>query len=131
MKIPSEHDEQVVVCKWLDIIGVTYFSVPNGSFLSGGKMQRARQMKNLKAEGLKSGVPDLVILLEGGKLLFIEMKRVKLSTTSKEQKEWQERLKVLGFSAHICNGAGEAIDTIEKYLPENKKIISKDQGKLF
>ena len=125
MKIPSEHDEQVVVCKWLDLIGVTYFAVPNGSNKS------FTAQRKFKAEGLKAGVPDLVVLLEGGKSLFIEMKRVKLSTTSKEQKEWQKRLKVLGFSAHICKGAGEAIDTIEKYLPENKKIISKDQGQLF
>lgn len=125
MKVPSEHDEQVVVCKWLDLLGVTYYAVPNGSNKS------LTAQRKFKAEGLKAGVPDMVILLEGGRSVYIEMKRVKGSTTSKEQKEWQERLRVLGFSAHICKGASEAIKAIESHFPETKRNISTKQGKLL
>ena len=125
LKVPSEHDEQVTLCQWLDLIGVTYFAVPNGSNKS------ITAQRKFKAEGLKAGVPDIVCLLEGGKALFIEMKRRKGSTTSKEQKEWQERLHALGFDAYVCKGASEAIAVIEKHLPVEKRKINANQGKLF
>lgn len=120
--IPSEHDEQVTFCQWLDIVGVTYYAVPNGSNKS-----RTAQRK-FKAEGLKAGVPDMVCLFSGGVSVYIEMKRRKGSATSAEQKEWQQRLKLLGFEAHICKGAAEAIAVIEKHLPQNKRGLNAKQA---
>jgi len=125
MIVPTEHSEQVTFCKWLDLIGVAYYSIPNGSNKS------LTAQRKFKAEGLKPGVPDICCLLEGGKSVYIEMKRKKGGTVSQHQKEWIERLKVLGFNAHVCKGAGEAIETIEKYLPESKRKINVEQGNLF
>lgn len=125
MKQPTEHDEQKAFCKYLDFVHLTYFAVPNGS----NKSMTAR--RKFKAEGLKAGVPDMVILLEGGKTVFIEMKRKRGGTVSKEQKEWLERLRVLGFDAYICKGAKEAIEVVQKYLPDRKKKVNSKQGELF
>lgn len=121
--IPTEHDEQVTLCQWLDIVGVTYYAVPNGS----NKSHTAQ--RKFKAEGLKPGVPDIVCLFDGGVSVYIEMKRRKGGTVSKEQKEWQQRLHLLGFEAHICKGAAEAIAVIEKHLPESKRKLNVKQAK--
>jgi len=125
MKCASEHDEQVTFCQYLDFVHLTYFAVPNGS----NKSMTAR--RKFKAEGLKAGVPDMVILIEGGKTVFIEMKRKTGGTVSKEQKQWLERLRVLGFDAYVCKGAKEAIEAVQKYLPESKKRVNSKQGSLL
>lgn len=44
-----------------------------------------------------SGVPDRIILLPGGKILFVETKRPKGSKVSALQKKWREWLTGLGF----------------------------------
>ena len=125
MKTPDEHDEQVAFCEYLDFVHVTYFAVPNGS----NKSMTAR--KKFKAEGLKAGVPDMVLLFEGGKAVFIEMKRKKGGTVSKDQKLWLERLRVLGFDAYVCRGCAEAIEVAKKYLKEDKKSLNVKQGSLI
>ena len=124
MKQATEHDEQVAFCQYLDFVHVTYFAVPNGS----NKSMTAR--RKFKAEGLKPGVPDMVLLFEGGETVFIEMKRKSGGTVSKDQKEWLERLRVLGFNAYVCKGAKEAIETVQKYLPKDKKKLNSRQGSL-
>lgn len=111
--IPSEHEEQAVVVQYLRLKKIPHYAVPNGSFLAGDKMRRVRQMARLKKEGVCTGVPDLVVLLPS-KALYIEMKRTKGSTTSKEQKEWIGLLNGLSYcKAVICKGAKEAIDFIK------------------
>lgn len=109
----TEHEEQSVVVQYLKLKKIPYYAVPNGSFLAGDKMRRVRQMARLKKEGLQTGVPDLVVLLPS-KALYIEMKRTKGSTTSKEQKEWIVLLNCLSYcEAVICKGAKEAIECIK------------------
>ena len=131
MKIPTESEEQKALCQYLTFIGVSYYAIPNGTYLSGTPLQRAKQMKRLKTEGLKVGIPDMCILLEGGKSVYIELKHKSGGTVSKDQKEWIERLRVLGFDAYIAKGAGEAIEIIQKYLPDSKKRINLKQGSLI
>lgn len=88
------------------------YHVPNEgqrSIATGGRM---------RAEGLKSGVPDLCLPSAHGKYhgLYIEMKRTKGSKTSQEQKEWLAALKAEGYKTAICKGADAAIKAIETYL---------------
>ena len=110
----SEHDEQAVVVQYLRLKKIPHYAVPNGSFLAGDKIRRVKQMARLKKEGVSVGVPDLVVLLTH-KALYIEMKRTKGSTTSKEQKEWIEILNALPYcEARICKGAKATIDFIEE-----------------
>ena len=108
--IPTEHQEQVAFCQWLDYKKLHYFAIPNGSNKSKAA-QRA-----FKAEGLKSGVPDMVCLLPN-KIIFVEMKRRKGGTVSPEQKEWNKILNGFEYAeAHICKGFEEARAVIEQHL---------------
>jgi hypothetical protein len=117
--VPLEHEEQVDVMKWAEIQGMNVpalrllFAIPNGGYrLPIGlakKMQRA---------GLKAGVPDLCLPVPSGQFaaLYVEMKRVKGSTTSEEQESWHAALRERGNRVEICRGAGEAIAVIRDYL---------------
>lgn len=44
-----------------------------------------------------AGVPDRIVLLPGGRLIFVEMKRPKGGRLSKLQKWWAKRFVGLGF----------------------------------
>jgi hypothetical protein len=108
--IPAEAQEQEVLCRWLDLMKLEYFAVPNGGsrhFLEG---------KNLKKQGVKKGVSDLVVFTSH-KILFIEMKRIKKSVTSKEQIYFIENVKKLPYAdGKICYGAKEAMKFIESHI---------------
>lgn len=119
--VPLEHDEQVTFCQWLDVRGIVYFAVPNGIYTKLKGKAAGKQMAKMKAEGFKPGVPDLVVLLRGGKSVFVEMKRTKGSTVSTEQKRWLHTLGELGFSAFVCRGAKEAISVIERVIDGQAK----------
>lgn len=110
MKPPKERDEQILVCKYLDLKKIPYFAIPNGG--SRNKIEAGR----MKQEGVKAGVSDLCVLLPE-KVLFIEMKRVKGSSTSKEQKAWIELFNSYPhIEAKVCKGAVEAYEFIESHI---------------
>lgn len=44
-----------------------------------------------------SGVPDRIILLPGGRVVFVELKRPKGGVLSPMQKKWRDWLTCLGF----------------------------------
>jgi hypothetical protein len=120
-RVNYEDAEQQEVFSWLKsyhyrIYDLT-FSIPNGG--SRGKYESAM----FKLTGVKPGVPDMFCAYPAGPYhgLFIEMKRkigdgTGKPVTSKEQKEWQTRLRAQGYVCYVCYGADEAIDTINKYL---------------
>ncbi len=111
---PLESDEQKVLVQYLKLKKIMYFAVPNGAMLKGNKLQRARQMAKLKSEGLVPGTSDIIAMLPS-KILFIEMKRVKGSSTTKEQKEFIEKIKEFNYAeGRVCKGARAAIDFIEE-----------------
>jgi hypothetical protein len=110
----SEHHHQLKVMAFASKhtkINASLFAIPNG-----GKRNMVVAMK-LKAEGVKSGVPDLFLALPNETYhgLFIELKTPKKGTVSKEQKEWIARLNENGYRAVVCWGHEEAIDEIKKY----------------
>lgn len=55
-KCPTEAQEQEQLCKWLTAKNVNYFAVPNG-----GKRHK-RTAQSLKRQGVKAGIPDLLII---------------------------------------------------------------------
>jgi len=114
---PSEHEEQVRVVKWCGINGIMAIAIPNGFHTNGKKDGRFYGMiASLKAEGVTPGFPDLIILAPGKRVMFVEMKRVQGSTTSKEQKRLIEGLNFFGHYAVVCKGADEAIGMIEAFV---------------
>lgn len=121
---PTEHLIQKTVVAWFDRAFPKYrgrlFSIPNGAHLAGNTGYRVRQINKLKAEGLRAGVPDLMlpVVTQRHAGLFIEMKREKGSRTSQAQKEWIKYLSGAGYKALICKGTDEAIEAIKGYLKE-------------
>lgn len=116
--IPTEEEEQQALFRWLDFAANSnpelrlMIHIPNE-----GKRTKAAGAR-LKSVGLRKGVPDLFLPIPKGNFhgLWIEMKRVKGSKTSKDQKEWIEALKGQGYFTAICFGWLEAKETIERYM---------------
>lgn len=68
-----------------------------------------------------SGVPDRIILLPGGRVIFAELKRPKGGVVSDMQTFWRRKLQGLGFHVwHIYNekDVNEAILAINKIMEE-------------
>ena len=112
MLVPTEHIEQVVVVNWMRTKHPKHwiFAIPNG------EKRHMSVAKRLKAEGVTSGVPDLFI---PSLRLWIEMKRIKGSKTTQEQKDWIKYLNDCGYSAFICNGAEAAKAVISDIIKVN------------
>ena len=114
----EEHDNQAMVVKWAAIMEHKYpalkllFAVPNAGIAGG-----ARRGGWLKAEGVKAGVPDLMLPAFHATYrgLAIEMK-TKTGVVSREQKAWHEMLREYGWCVAVCRSAEEAIETISRYL---------------
>lgn len=106
----SEDAEQEAVVEYCDLLHIPIVHIPNEGKRS---LSYAARMKRM---GLRSGFPDLLVPLARGGYhgLFIEMKYGKNKTT-KEQKEWLERLSAEGYACAVCYNAPEAIKTIESY----------------
>jgi len=111
----TEHEEQVILVKWLDNNGYVFTSIPNSTWTPGYSQQR----KN-SAEGLRAGLPDLLVIVRG-RLVWIEMKKTDRKPkrggkggVSEAQRQWIEDLnKCEGCSAHVAYGAEEAINKIK------------------
>ena len=62
-----------------------------------------------------SGVPDRIILLPGGRVLFAETKRPKGGKVEPLQVWWSKQLKRLGFT-HWFIWSRKDIDALERYI---------------
>ena len=119
--IPTEHHEQVQFIKWAEMMAPRYpelndfYAVPNGGD------RNVRVARKLKAEGVKPGVPDLVLPVPiGGYIgLYLELKRIKGGTLQNDQKKWLTRLQELGHCTCVCKGFAEALSTTQAYLSGN------------
>lgn len=108
----SEHEEQVALVNWFrdnfkepDYI---IFAVPNGGF------RGTKEAGRLKAEGVLSGVSDIIILTHN-KVIFLEMKNAK-GKLSKAQKDFNENVEYLGFISLVAYSASEASEKILEVL---------------
>ena len=81
-----------------------------------------KRVKDMGGQCLKwtspgtTGLPDRIVLLPGGRVLFVELKRPKGSKVGKLQTYWKLVLQRLGF-AHYIAYTKESIDfmlTLEK-----------------
>lgn len=113
----NEHNEQVAFFKVVDLYAITdprykcIFAVPNAF------KRTPRQGKWMKDEGLKAGVPDIVVAYPSGQYhgLFIEMK-TRSGRLSAAQREWIERVRWAGYRAEVCFGCDDALDTVQQYF---------------
>lgn len=109
MTSPSESSEQIGFIAWFEVKfrGVRIFHIPNGGHR---KMSVARQ---LKAEGVRAGVPDLYIPQWK---LWIEMKRTVGGRLSTEQKDWIGYLESIGDRVIVAKGATDASKQVLEWL---------------
>lgn len=92
------------------------YHIPNG-----GKRGKAEAIR-FKAEGVKSGVPDICLPVArlGYHGLYIELKRRKGGKVSEEQNEWIGALNGQGYAAVVCRGWESAKEFIMAYLTGTK-----------
>jgi len=123
---------QKATAKFLDVIQMDFkykdkfiwFHVPNESGIRAGAGYYAKR----KAQGVKAGVPDIVILLEGGVTLFIELKvdrsspktpvNTGLSVLSLSQRTFKKGVERLGFNYYVvCSrNVCDCIDSVKSVL---------------
>ena len=108
--IPTEYEEQVAFRQWLDIKGYPYFRVPNETYTTSHNQRR----KNM-ALGVKPGVPDMFVCV-AGKMVAVELKRIKGGTTSEHQKQWIATLNANNVPTAVCKGADAAIAFIQSMI---------------
>lgn len=120
LNCPLEHDEQVAYIQWADMffnnLDCFVFSIPNG-----GKRNKVVAVK-LKKEGVKKGIPDLFLCQarHGYHGLFIEMKRLKGGSLSKDQKKKKFLLEKQGYAVAVCKGADHAIRVTKSYMLDDE-----------
>ena len=113
----DEHREQVFLFSWAAWAATErpelalMFAVPNGG------RRDAVTGKRLKDEGVKPGVPDIILPVARGEYhgLFIELK-AGAGRPSAEQRGWLAALAAQGYRAAVCRGAAEAMALLEEYL---------------
>lgn len=108
---PSEHLIQVRLVNELEQQlrrDVLRFAIPNGGLRNG------RVASKMKAEGLKPGMPDLGFAVEGGRVLWLEMKKPG-GSLSLEQKGVRYRLEQLGHTWGIAHSVDEALEQLASW----------------
>ncbi len=116
--VATESEEQQALIAWAEMQTGRYpelallYHVPNG-----GHRHKATAAR-LRAEGVKSGVPDIVLPTARGGYhgLYVEMKRTRGGRLSLEQIAWLDALRAEGYMAIDCKGWEDARRVIAAYL---------------
>lgn len=118
---PLERQEQSAFVDWLEAQGLLFSATAQSTYTTSWNQKRLNHVT-----GLRKGVPDMLVLIPkdkskdgGGYCLFIEMKRLKGGSVSKEQRVWLDSINALETpytQAYIAKGAAEAIKTVSHYL---------------
>ena len=120
VNVPLEDEEVMAFHQWLALNHIPHSHIPNETWGSTPAM-KARAIK-MKRMGTSKGFPDLLVFVpvygidgdpDAYQMCAVEMKRIKNSRTSQEQKEWLGILSASGVLCAVCKGAGEAIEFIE------------------
>ncbi|WP_061313664.1 VRR-NUC domain-containing protein [Clostridium botulinum] len=117
----TEAQEQMCLFQWAGYQQVEFeelrllHHVPNG-----GKRDK-RTAIGLKRQGVKAGVPDVVLpCARGGYFgLYIELKVGKNKTTDK-QNEWIKALRDQNYLVEVCYGWREAAEVLLNYIKQPK-----------
>lgn len=108
----NEDGHQVALAQWLDLRGLRWFHPPNGG------QRHAIVARKLKTQGVKAGVPDVIITspvpgrpeVRG---VALELKTPK-GRLSDSQKSWLDGLEADGWVCLVGYGWSDAVAQIEK-----------------
>jgi len=131
----TEHAEQCALFCWANMYAPmeyrgelrSLFAIPNGGQRGDGTERGAMIAgSRMKAEGVKEGVSDIFLPVPRWYLiknvdhvyhgLFIEMKKLKNSYATDEQKAFIVLMKSRGYAATVCRGWIEASQVLISYL---------------
>lgn len=118
--IPTEHQEQCALFEWAAWMEKQIPELHLMHAIPNGGKRDIRTAARLKDEGVKPGVPDICLPVpRGGKHgLYIELKRRKGGSVSKEQQAWIRALMEQGYMCAVCHGWEKARETILEYLKQ-------------
>lgn len=87
------------------------FHVPNGG------SRHPREAANLKRQGVRPGVPDIIVALRDGRTLWIELK-AKRGRVSPAQEAFGEGLKALGHEYYViaAETPGHAVTRVAQLI---------------
>lgn len=101
--------------KWFDLhypaLSPLLFAVPNGGW------RNKIEAVNLKRQGVKPGVSDLILLFprKGHGALLIEMKYGK-GRQRDAQKKWQQTVEAAGYRYVVCRTFDAFKEEVDRYL---------------
>lgn len=98
----NESSIQRAVVDYLTKRGIFVFATPNGG--KRGLIEACI----MKGEGVKAGVSDLTILLDGGVCVFVEMKTAE-GRQSESQKAFQAAVEKKGFAYMVWRSVDDAV----------------------
>ncbi len=110
LAVPLEAEEGKLLVAYLRTRGYKFHHSPNET---GSSPEARRRAIRMKQQGTSVGWPDYIIIVKN-RLVAIELKRLRGSKTSDEQREWLQTLVVCGVQCAICKGAASAIEFIEE-----------------
>lgn len=113
----SEHQEQVSLMQWSELYSNQYPDLRLLYAIANGGKRNINVARKLKAEGVKSGVPDLHLPVAVGRYhgLYIELK-IGNNKPTENQERWLSDLNKQGHFAICCWGWENARDVLLKYL---------------
>ena len=107
-----EHQIQKGIAQYLDLLGLCWWAVPNGG------RRNISVARKLKAEGVKSGIPDIT-LIYNGKYYGIEVKKPKTETPkgvlSSNQKTRIAQIHAYGGVVGVVYSVPDLIKMLEKW----------------
>ena len=113
----KEDDLQMACVRWFDlqfsVLSWALFHVPNGGF------RNRHEAARFKAMGVRSGVPDLLLLIPCRKYnyLAIELKAGK-NTQTPAQKLYEGHINANGGKYVVVRSVEQFIDEVKTYLRE-------------
>lgn len=142
IKKMKEDEAQKLIVSWCIQNNLVPVAVPNGFNLSAAfsilknngisttalTAQNAKQIVNLKKEGLHTGFPDLMVfgtVQSSYKILFVENK-VKNNKPSPEQIMCHTWLKQMGFDVIVTKNASDGIMQIKSFFGANAQIVNQN-----
>lgn len=106
----------------MPLVAALIYHVPNG-----GHRHKLVAIK-LKEQGVRAGVPDLVLpMARGGYFgLYIEFKATPPNdaAVSSSQHEWIRQLNLQGYLAIVCRGHFDAMEQIRAYLRLPQTVVA-------
>lgn len=126
MSIITEAREQGYIFEWARYHEQRFSELCLLHHVPNGGRRDKKEAASLKRQGLKAGVPDIVLPVgRGGFLgLYIELKVGKNKPTEK-QLEWIGKLQEENYFVKVCYGWREATEVITSYLEQPKTIVNK------